>query len=109
MEKRTEEASGKDAAKEAWTQAPPFPIAENMWELKIAVWSTCETKSSGEAAEIYASHGIPGFPCGQWKKQPDGSKLLVSKSHRCVTKAVYISLQSMWNRCGRGGSDGQRR
>jgi bifunctional DNA primase/polymerase-like protein len=54
---------GANTAKEAWNQAAPFPIAENIHKLKIAVTAARQCKTQGEAAEVYAKLGIPVFPC----------------------------------------------
>jgi hypothetical protein len=59
-------------AKEAWTQAAPFPIAENIQKLKVAVTAARQCKTQGEAAELYASLGIPVIPCN-WKPNKDGA------------------------------------
>jgi hypothetical protein len=58
--------------KEAWNKAPPFSIAENIHKLKVAVRAACECKTQLEAALIYASFGIPVFPCN-WKPNNDGA------------------------------------
>ena len=50
-------------AKEAWLKADPFPIAENIQRLKVAVTAARQCKTQGEAAELYAKYGIPVFPC----------------------------------------------
>jgi putative DNA primase/helicase len=65
-------ASGGDSkAQEAWNQAAPFPIAENVQKLKVAVTAACQCKTQGEAAELYARFGIPVIPCN-WKPK-DGA------------------------------------
>jgi len=57
---------GTNTEKEAWNQAAPFPITEDIRKLKVAVAAACDHKTQGEAALIYAKFGIPVFPCN-WK------------------------------------------
>jgi hypothetical protein len=51
------------SAKESWQQADPFPIADNIGNLKVAVWEACKCKTQLEAALVYAEYGIPVLPC----------------------------------------------
>jgi hypothetical protein len=43
--------------------------------LRIAVEAACKCKTQGEAAEVYASYGIPVFPC-DWRPGPKAKRPL---------------------------------
>ena len=93
-------------AKESWKQAVPFLIAEKICKLRIAVAAACERKTQGEAAEVYASYGVPVFPC-DWrlKKQKDGLKKVskgplpeLGKGGLYVATADLEQVRSWWQR-----------
>ena len=62
---------GTNTEKEAWNQAAPFPITEDIRKLKVAVTTPHQHKTQLEAALIYAKFGVPVFPCN-WKPDKDG-------------------------------------
>ena len=93
-------------AKESWKQAFPFLIAEDICKLRIAVAAACERKTQGEAAEVYASYGVPVFPC-DWrlKKQKDGLKKVskgplpeLGKGGLYLATADLEQVRSWWQR-----------
>jgi hypothetical protein len=89
-------ASGHSAQpnnfKDAWTQAAPFPIAENIRNLKVAVWEACQKSTQLEAALTYAEYGIPVLPCN-WKprQQDDGSFLFKKRPMLTDNGGVYLA------------------
>ena len=60
------QAATDNSAKNSWQSAPAFPIAENIQELKLAVFEASQCKTQLDAALIYAKWGVPVFPCN-WK------------------------------------------
>jgi hypothetical protein len=70
----TQGPSVAEQLKNAWHQAPPFPITEHPLDWKAAVWLAYECKTQLEAALVYAKYGIPVFPCGVWEQQKLVSK-----------------------------------
>ena len=64
----------RNSAKEAWEQAPPFTIADNLHKLKIVVWEAQQCKTQLEAALLYASYGVPVIPCN-WKPKKGETKI----------------------------------
>src|SRR6516165_1070642 len=85
--------------KEAWNQAAPFPIAENIQKLKVAVTAARQCKTQGEAAEVYAKLGIPVIPCN-WKPNKDGA---IKKYPLLGEGGLYLAttdleqIQKWWN------------
>jgi len=91
---------GTSTEKEAWNQAAPFPIAENIQRLKVAVTAACQRcKTQGEAAELYARFGIPVIPCN-WKPNKDGA---IKKYPLLGEGGLYLAttdleqIQKWWN------------
>ena len=86
-------------AKEAWNQAAPFPIAENIQKLKVTVTAARQCKTQGEAAELYASFGIPVIPCN-WNPNNDGA---IKKYPLLGEGGLYLAttdlkqIQKWWN------------
>ena len=68
--RQKQQQSVRERLKQSWNEAPPFPIASNPLNWKVAVAVACECKTQLEAALAYAHYGIPVFPCN-WKS---GSK-----------------------------------
>jgi hypothetical protein len=84
---------------QAWIQASPFPIAENIQKLSSAVFAACQCKTQGEAAEVYARYGIPVIPCN-WKPNKDGA---IKKYPLLGEGGLYLAttdpaqIQKWWN------------
>jgi hypothetical protein len=69
----------KEEIKKAWSQAAPFPIAENLRQLKVAVTVACQCKTQLEAALVYAKFGIPVLPCNWEQHQIEDGSYKVQK------------------------------
>ena len=98
-----------NAAKEAWKQATPFPIAEDIQKLKVAVSRACACKTQLEAALVYASHGIPVFPCewqvrtkqtkkGTFNTKPKGPLIELGKGGLYLATIDPTQIKSLWTR-----------
>jgi hypothetical protein len=61
-----QQESIKERLKRIWKEAPPFQIAGDTRILKSAVFIASQCKTQLEAALVYASYGVPVFPCN-WK------------------------------------------
>ena len=94
------------SSKEIWNELPPFPIAANPINWKVAVQTACECKTQLDAALTYARYGIPVFPCN-WipEKQEDRSYKVNKYPVKALGKGgLYLAtidpivIRSWWTR-----------
>ena len=90
----------ENIVKEAWNQAAPFPIAEDIRKLKVAVTTTDQRKTQLEAALIYAKFGIPVIPCN-WKPDSEGKirkYTLLGKGGLYLATIDPAQIQQWWTK-----------
>jgi hypothetical protein len=51
------------AQKDEWAAHPPFPCAKDHDVFRIAITAACLASSPKAVALVYATHGVPVFPC----------------------------------------------
>jgi KaiC/GvpD/RAD55 family RecA-like ATPase len=87
--------AGESTEKEAWNKAAPFPIAENIQKLKVAVTAACQCKTQLEAALVYAKFGIPVFPCN-WKLDNESKYPMLGKGGLYLATTDLKRVREWW-------------